>query len=97
MVCALAMGVIVGTLVLYGYRSAETRDAVEATCLHNVERMHPCSAIEVQSIERGSRTAFTLEGSATTTEGEAAEFSCYVYSDMHGGWQIAMNGEEPTR
>lgn len=95
--CALALGVIVGALVLYSYSSAETRDAVEGTCVHNVERMHPGSVIEVQSMKRESSTAFTLNGTAATTGGETAEFSCFVYSDMHGGWQIAMNGEEPTR
>lgn len=97
LVCALALGVIAAALVLYGCRSAETSDAVEAAYLHNVERLHPGSAIEVESLERESSTAFTLEGSATMTDGEAHEFSCYVYSDMHGGWQIAMNGEVPTQ
>lgn len=59
--------------------------------------MHPGSVIEVQAMKRESSTAFTLTGTAATTDGETAEFSCFVYSDMHGGWQIAMNGEEPTR
>lgn len=86
-----------GALVLYNYRSAETRDAVEGMCVHSVERRHPGSAIDVQSMKREGSSSFTLAGTATTGEGQAAEFSCYVYSDMHGGWQIRMDGEEPTR
>lgn len=95
--CVLALGVIVGALALYTYGSPETRDAVKGLCVHSVERMHPGSVIEVQSTKRETSTAFTLNGTAATTDGETAEFSCFVYSDMHGGWQIAMDGEEPTR
>lgn len=95
--CGVALGVIVGALVLYSHGSTETREAVEGICAHNAERRHPGSVIEVESIKRAGSLSFNLTGTATSEDGDTAEFSCYVYSDMHGGWQIAMNGEEPTR
>lgn len=75
--------------MLYSYTSAETRDAVEGICVHNVERRHPGSAIDIQSMKREGPSSFSLTGTATTGEGEAAEFGCFVYSDMHGGWGMA--------
>lgn len=95
--CVLALAVVAGVLFWFDRGSAETRETVQGICAHVVEREHPESAIELESMTRDSSSSFTVTGTATTRDGETAEFSCFVYSDLHGGWQIAFNGEEPAR